>query len=329
MLYKKLNLDKTSLGMLWLIVLVIFLFSVIIPDKFLQITTFKSISYQLPELGLLTLAMFIAMLSGGLNLSIITTANITSLFMSWVFIKLIPHEAGILVQFLFLFIALSGAILIATIIGCCSGFFITYIGIHPILVTLGVMTLLKGIGIWLTQGAAMSGIPKVLLEIGSGEFLGIPYLLILFLVIAYIVYIFLEKTSIGRCIYMSGSNINATYFSGINTNKITLIIYAVSNVLCVFAGLVMMARFNSARMGYGDSYLLLTVLAIILGGANPLGGFGKVLNVVLALFVLQIISTGLNLMGVSQHLSLAMWGIALIVTLIVRYFYNQYKSKIE
>ena len=115
--------------------------------------------------------------------------------------------------------------------------------------------------------------------------------------------LFLQKTRLGKCIYMSGSNINATHFSGVNTHRVLIAIYTLSSLLCVIAGLVMMARFNSARMGYGDSYLLLTVLAIILGGTDPFGGFGRVSGVVTALVVLQVIATGLNLMNVSPHFS--------------------------
>ncbi len=126
---------------------------------------------------------------------------------------------------------------------------------------------------------------------------------------------------------MSGSNINATHFSGVNTHRVLIAIYVISSMLCVIAGLIMMARFNSARMGYGDSYLLLTVLAIILGGTDPNGGFGKVAGVVLSLIVLQVISTGLNLMNVSPHFSLAMWGAVLIVVLALKFFRSRYLQK--
>ena len=97
-----------------------------------------------------------------------------------------------------------------------------------------------------------------------------------------------------------------------------IVVYVISSWLCVLAGLVMMARFNSARMGYGDAYLLLTVLAIILGGADPNGGFGRVTGVVLALLALQILSTGFSLLNISQHFSLAMWGVVLILVLAIK-----------
>lgn len=111
------SLDKTSIGLLFLIALVILFFSLLSPDKFFQVVTFQSIAYQLPELGLLTLGMFIAMLSGGLNLAIIATANITALFMAWSFSMLIPPDASMIIQVLFLVLSLFAAILIAIVIG--------------------------------------------------------------------------------------------------------------------------------------------------------------------------------------------------------------------
>ena len=80
----------------------------------------------------------------------------------------------------------------------------------------------------------------------------------------------------------------------------------------------MLARFNSVRVGHGESYLLITVLACFLGGVNPFGGFGRVIPVFVALVVLQLLSSGLNLMGANQHLATAVWGILLIAVMILR-----------
>ncbi|EOX4280370.1 ABC transporter permease [Vibrio natriegens] len=322
------TLSETTLSLLGLLALVFGVFSLLIPGQFLTSVNFSSMAFQLPELGLLTLGMFIAMLSGGLNLSIIATSNITAIFMAWVFVNMMPADAGVAFQIMWLMVALAGAFIIAIAIGALSGYFVSKIGIHPILVTLAVMTTVNGFGIWLTHGAAISNMPSVVLFIGHESILGVPVSMLLFLAAAFALYIFLERTHYGKYVYMYGSNINATYFSGINTHKVTTYIYVISNLMCVLAGLVMMARFNSARMGYGESYLLLTVLAVILGGTDPFGGFGRVFDVVLALFTLQIISTGLNLMGISQHFNLAMWGIALLSVLIYRFLKVKYSARI-
>lgn len=322
-----LHVDGTISGLLGICCLAAIIFSVAMPGRFFTENTFLSIAFQLPELGLLTFAMFVPMLSGGLNLSIIGTANLTSLFMAWLLITYVPVQASTAVQLVWLVLALAGAAIIAVIIGILTGLMVSRIGAHPILVTLGSMTIISGIGVYLTKGAALSGMPPIVRSMGSEVVLGIPIPMIIFIVTSILLALFLGKTRLGKIIYMCGSNINATWFSGIRTDRVMIAIYSLSSLLCVLAGLIMMARFNSARMGYGDSYLLLTVLAIVLGGTNPFGGEGKVGQVFCALLVLQVIATGLSLLGVSLHFNLAVWGITLIFALAGKFFKEQWKAK--
>ncbi|KAA8998519.1 ABC transporter permease [Affinibrenneria salicis] len=322
-----LPVDGTISGLLGICCLATLAFTLAMPGRFFSENTFLSIAFQLPELGLLTFAMFVPMLSGGLNLSIIGTANLTSLFMAWLLIRYVPADAGTLTQLAWLLIALAGAALIAMVIGTLTGLMISRIGAHPILVTLGSMTIISGIGVYLTKGAALSGMPPIVRGIGAEVVLGVPVPMIIFVVASLVLAVFLGRTQTGKSIYMCGSNINATWFSGIRTDRVMIVIYAISSLLCVLAGLIMMARFNSARMGYGDSYLLLTVLAIVLGGTNPFGGQGRVSHVFCALLVLQVIATGLSLLGVSLHFNLAVWGITLICSLGFRFLKDKWLAK--
>ncbi|MBK4772601.1 MAG: ABC transporter permease, partial [Pantoea sp. Morm] len=158
--------DGTNIGLMLLIALALATFSVMLPGRFLTDSTFMSMAFQLPELGLLTLAMFIAILSGGLNLAIIATANLTALFIAWTLMSALPADAGTGQQLLWLFIAIVGAMVIAAVIGVITGVMVTRIGAHPILVTLATMMTLNGIGIWLTKGAAVSGMPPVVQSLG-------------------------------------------------------------------------------------------------------------------------------------------------------------------
>jgi simple sugar transport system permease protein len=114
---------------------------------------------------------------------------------------------------------------------------------------------------------------------------------------------------------MIGSSLEATRYSGIDTRRVVVGVYLMSSVLCFVGACLMMARFNSASVGYAESYLLVTILAAVLGGIDPSGGFGRVSNLLLSLFVLQVISSGFNLLGLSSHLTLAIWGITLIVVI--------------
>ena len=129
----------------------------------------------------------------------------------------------------------------------------------------------------------------------------------------------MSRAGLGFSTYMIGSNIEAARYSGINTKKVLVLIYALSGAMCAIAGIIMVARFNSVRVGHGGSYLLITVLACFLGGVNPFGGFGRVLSVVLALVILQVLSSGLNLLGANQHLATALWGLLLVGVMILRW----------
>jgi simple sugar transport system permease protein len=117
---------------------------------------------------------------------------------------------------------------------------------------------------------------------------------------------------------MIGSNIEATRYSGVPTRRSLTLIYTLSGVMCGLAGVVMLARFNSVRVGHGESYLLITVLACFLGRVDPFGGFGRVLPVAIALIILQVIASGLNQLGANQHLSTALWGGFLLLIMVSR-----------
>ena len=175
------------------------------------------------------------------------------------------------------------------------------------------MTLINGLNVLISGGTVISGFPPSLLWLGNGTLLGIPMPLILFLLFAFLLWGLLEYTPLGRTVYLMGSNEKATRFSGLNTQKTIMAVYVISSVLCWVAAIIMMAKFNSAKAGYGESYLLIAILASVLGGVNPDGGFGRIIGIVLALFVLQMLESGLNLLGVSSYLIMALWGGILIL----------------
>jgi simple sugar transport system permease protein len=114
---------------------------------------------------------------------------------------------------------------------------------------------------------------------------------------------------------MIGSNLEATRFSGVNTRRVQVWVYLISSLLCWLAAVVMMARFNAAGADIAQSYLLITILAAILGGVDPYGGFGRIAGLFVALWTLQVIASGFNLMSISPHLALASWGLILLAVM--------------
>jgi simple sugar transport system permease protein len=301
-------------GLLAFLALVMLVFSLTAPN-FLTGANFGSIAFQLPELGLLTLAMLIPIISGGFNLAIIYTANMAGLTLAFVLKSHGGPEAGMAVFLLGAVLALG----VGAVSGAAMGAVIAYIGAHPILVSLAMMIFLRGLGEFLTKGGDISGFPDYLAVLGHGSLWGIPVPLILFLVCAAIWHVVLTRTRHGFAARMVGSNIRATAYSGVHTKRTLVLIYALSGTMCAVAGILMLARFNSVRVGHGEALLLVTVLACFLGGVDPFGGFGRVVPVVIALVVLQVLSSGLNLLGANQHLSTAVWGLFLIGVMVLRW----------
>ncbi|RWC35024.1 ABC transporter permease [Mesorhizobium sp.] len=289
--------------------------------NFFSRATFGSVAFQLPELGLLTLAMLLPILTGGLNLAITFTANMAGLTLAWVLQSQGGVDAGIGAFVLGSVLAIA----VGALSGLIMGLVIAYTKAHPILVSLSMMIFLRGLGEFLTRGGDVSGIPGFFAAIGYGSIFGIPVPLLIFIACVLIWHVLLTRMKLGFNTYMIGSNVEATRYSGINTRKLQVLVYTLSGAMCAVAGIIMLARFNSVRVGHGESYLLITVLACFLGGVNPFGGFGRVIPVFVALVVLQLLSSGLNLMGANQHLATAVWGILMITVMILRWLAGRLK----
>lgn len=303
--------DHTERWLVALLVLVGVVFSVLIPQVFWSAANFQSIASQIPVAGVLTLAMAITMLTGGINLSIIATANASALVMAWVCTHLEPTFSSMILMLL------AGAS-IALVVGLINGVLISVVRVSPILATLGIMTLLKGVNVLISKGSAISNFPNYVLALDRSYFLGVPVPLYLFAAVALVIWLILAKNPLGRQIYLSGSNEKATFFSGINTRRTLIWVYVISSLLCAVAALLMMSKLNSAKASYGESLLLITILATVLGGVNPDGGFGKIFGIVLALFLLQMLESGLNIMGVSSYITMALWGSLLLAFIFVK-----------
>lgn len=307
-------------GLFALLALLLACFSIFLPSTFPRVATLQAMMFQIPELGLLSLAMAIPLISGGINLAIIATANQASLLMAWILTAVMPAHASGTTLALWLSVALAAGLLSCVIVGLVTGLMVAVIGVHPILVTLGTMTLLHGLSIYFTRGRTLSGFPDALVAISNKTIAGLPLSFVVFGFVALAAHVLLTRTALGVRIHMIGSNLEATRFSGVNTRRVQVRVYLISSLLCWLAAVIMMARFNSAGADIAQSYLLITILAAILGGVDPYGGFGGVGGLFVALWILQVVASGFNLMNVSPQLALASWGLILLLVMAVNRF---------
>ncbi|WP_342237857.1 ABC transporter permease [Inquilinus sp. OTU3971] len=299
-------------GLSLLLVVLLAAASAAVGDRFLSGANLRAMAVQIPEFGLLSLAMMITLLKGGLNLAVVATANACALVVAAI---LTAYPSGLdgLQLYAVVAMALAAGLAVALLIGLTIGVLVAYLNISSIIATLGMMILLKGLALGFSRGGVLSGFPEPILFVGQGMIWFLPASLLVLLAAAAVLAFALNRTSFGAALYMIGSNEAATRYSGVNTRWVMTRCYMASSVLAFLAGLVMMGRFNSANAAYGESYLLLTILAAVLGGVNPFGGAGRVGRMLVALAILQVIQSSLNQLNISPYLTLAIWGTLLIL----------------
>jgi simple sugar transport system permease protein len=305
--------DPAKRRLLVTLLVLILVFAFFIGGRLFSPSALFSMGIQLPEFAILSLAMTVTLLSGGVDLSIIAVADLAALTAAFTLHVLVPQlgPAGIA-------IALAAGLGVAAVVGVINGVLVAVFGVSPILATLGTMTAVKGIGVGLTHGGVISGFPDAVTFLGNGSILGIPVSLFVLAALAVPLGLMLTKSPFGTFIAITGTDEKVVRYSGISTGAVILKVYVLSALLSAIAGFIMMGRFNSANPSYGESYLLVTILAAVLGGVDANGGFGSIGGVLIALAILQLISTAFNLLGLNPFLTLAIWGATLILTAGIR-----------
>ncbi|TLN23583.1 ABC transporter permease, partial [bacterium] len=267
------------------------LFFSLTEDKFLTARSITSMGFQLPEIGVLALAMMLAMLTGGINLSVNAISNLAAVLAGFFLVRVMPANVSPEQTGLYILVAILIALVVGLVCGIINGFLVGYIGVPPLLATLATMTFFTGISTGVTGGKTVTGFPEGLAVIGGNTVLGIPIPFLVFLAITLLTYVLLYRTTFGFKVRMMGSNPNAANFLGMNNPAIIMKVYILSGIFAAITGVLVMSRTMSAAIEYGSTtYVLLTILISVLAYITP--GFGSVLNIFIAVLILPVISAG-------------------------------------
>lgn len=313
---RNLFLKNKDNSMLLIILVVCTIVVGIAKPSFISTGTLQSICYQIPEMALLTMTMMIAMLSGGIDLSCIASANLAGITMALIMTNNIPKKEDNLAIVL---LACLVGILICTLVGVLNGLIIAYFKIPAMLVTLGTQLLLNGISLVATKGATISGYPKSFKFIGNGKIFGfIPTPFTIFIFASLILYVVVKKTPLGTRLFLFGSNNTASDFSGVNDKEVLVKSYALAGFFVGLAAIILTSRFNSAAAGYASTFLMQAILIAVFGGVNPNGGHGRVSGIILGVLIMQIVASGLNILKLSSNLTTALYGVILLLAVAIR-----------
>ncbi len=317
--------DQNLARLLFMLVFVLVLMAILRPGQFVTLANFGSMMRQFPEYGIMAIGISLTMITGGIDLGVVGTANLSAILAAKLLKSAVPRGAPPEQALPFIVLAVLLALACGLACGAFAGLLIARFRIPAILATLGTQQLYTGIAIGITNGRPQSGLPLLYSRIGNTEFFDlIPLSFLIFILTALAIGIMLSRFRFGASMYMLGTNPKAALFAGLRNTSILVRTYMLSGVLSSLAGLIMMARANSAKAEYGTPYTLQCVLIAVLGGIDPSGGFGKIAGVTLAILILQFLSSGLNMFNsISNFYRDVIWGGVLILVLVFNRLMSQ------
>lgn len=278
--------------------------------------TLASMAFQLSEVAVLAFGMALCMLLGGIDLSIVANANLASLLAAMTLTgKFFDTEkAG---QGLTIFVAVLVAVAVGSVCGFINGIIISKFSVSPIVTTLSTMTLYSGLAMGITGGNSIGNYPPAFLKFGTGTIGGFPIVFITACIVFIVLILALDRTKLGHEIHYIGENHTASRFAGIDNERVITKVYTLSGMLAGIASLMIMARSNSARVGYGDTYQLQVIMISVLGGISPSGGKGRLYGVFIATFCLQLMQTAFTLWQFSPYSKKLIWGMMLLIIMLI------------
>ncbi len=275
-------------------------------NRFLTADNLKAILTGLAPDGLIAIGMTFVIITGGFDLSVGSTLALGGYVASVAVLSGYSATTAIALG------VLSGAI-----VGLVNGLIITKVKVNPLVTTLGTMTIVRGIVLVETQGRVMTGFPQSFRQLGEGSALGIFYPVIIFLVLAAIADLLLRHSRFLRQTYYVGGNEEAARLSGIDVDRVRIVMYVITGMLAAMAGVITTAKNDSASPIAGTGAELRVIAAVVIGGASLSGGVGTVLGTFLGLLLTGMIANGLGFMSVSFYAEGIITGLILIVAVMI------------
>jgi rhamnose transport system permease protein len=260
-------------------------FGASVSPYFLQSTNLFYICLNVGEVAIMALPLTLIVITGEIDLSVASMLGLSGVLMA----ELFKHGWPI-------WPAMLAAIALGAVLGAFNGFLITRVGLPSLAVTIGTLTLYRGIAQGILPTDTIGGFPAYLTNIGVVPIPGthIPYSIAFFAVLSVIFGVVLHATPLGRATFAIGAGQEAAFFAGIRVKRIKFWLYVLSGLLCGFAGVLWTLRFASARYDAGVGTELDVVTIVLLGGVSIFGGRGTILGVVLAVAVLGTLQTALT-----------------------------------
>lgn len=271
------------------------------------------------EIGLIAMPMTFVIVTGGIDLSVGSMLGLSAILLgySW-------QNWGFPLP-----LAIGFALLVGAAAGFVNGWFITRLGVPPLIMTIATLALYRGLAEGISQAHSVRGYPDWFYGLGQGSFLGAPSQLWLLLLAILVFGIILARTTFGRALYAMGHNETAARFSAIPVDRIKLAIYTASGLLSGLAAWVFVSRVSTTRSDMGTGIELDVIAAVVLGGTSIFGGTGTIAGTVLGLVLIQLLKDGLALTGVKGDSTIVVIGTVLILSILATNFAERRRDAVR
>ena len=288
-----------------------------VSPEFRTASNFLNLMRQATFNGLIAFGMTCVILSDGIDLSVGSTFALSAIICAEMLVTGISAPVAIL-----------AALVIGTVLGAVSGILVTKGRLQPFIATLITMTAYRGFAMIITDGKPISRLSasiesefgKTLFEgLGKGTLnvgIGIPVPVIIMLLVLAALWFMLHKTTFGRKIYATGSNIKCANLVGVDTTKTKVIVYALSGLLSALAGLIMISRVDSAQSILGEGYELDAIAAVALGGTSMSGGRGKIMGTFAGVLIIAVLNNGMNIMGINTYYQSVVKAVVILIAVL-------------
>ena len=292
-----------------LILILCLIIGTILSPEFLTGSNLMSVARNVGVYAIIALGMTRLLIGGGVDLS----AGSNVAFCS-VIVAVIYAQTGSTLM------AVIAAILCGMIIGAINGYFASYIGLMPFIVTLATQMTVRGLAYLVAGGAPVYGVSSSIVFLGQGNIRGFPMLLIVVLVATAIMLFVMTRTSHGRYLYAIGGNPEAASASGINVKRQVFVNYIIMCLMCAFAGILYAGRTNSGLPAGGVNFEFEAIIGSVLGGTSMAGGIGNVAMSIVGIYVVGIINNVMNLCSVNAFWQQVVKGIVILIAVLLDIF---------
>lgn len=278
----------------------------LLSDRFLTTQNLINVLRQSTINGIIAVGMTFVILTAGIDLSVGATLALSAVVTADLMQKGVPVFAAVLI-----------GLALGALLGLVNGLLVSRTKVPPFIVTLGMMTVARGLTLTYTQGRPITGLPDAFRFIGTGSIGPIPMPIIIAAVVFVGGYLLLDRTRYGQAIRAIGNNPVAARFAGIPTRRYITFVYVLAGTLAALAGSILTARLNSAQPTAGISYEFDAIAAVVVGGTSFSGGEGNLGGTLLGVLVIAVLNNGLNLLNVASFWQPVVTGVVIALALLL------------